>query len=116
MKNLFKQSTAFLTICVFLLSCKKETSNHISTTDIYIAGSYVNNLEIACYWKNGTRVDLSDGTTDAGAYSIVVTGNDVYVSGYYDDHLCYWKNSVKTILPVPENRDGYAYSLFIHTY
>jgi hypothetical protein len=41
---------------------------------VYAAGYYINDSgkEVACYWQDGTRHDLSDGTTHVEARSIVV--------------------------------------------
>jgi hypothetical protein len=55
---------------------------------------------VAAYWKNGQRVDLTDGTTtDARANAVYVYNGDVYVAGYYNDGsndvAAYWKNGVK---------------------
>ncbi|SHN46143.1 hypothetical protein [Chitinophaga sp. CF418] len=49
------------------------------------------------YWKNGETIQLTDGTTYAGASAIAMSGNDVYVAGYQNNLAgepvaTYWKN------------------------
>ncbi len=36
---------------------------------------------VAMYWKDTTKVNLTEGSTDAQARSIKVVGNDVFVLG-----------------------------------
>ncbi len=69
------------------------------TVDVYVAGyefvqyKYVNTAK---YWKNGIATTLSDGSKDALAYSIFVSGSDIYVTGSEFGTNCYlakyWKN------------------------
>jgi len=64
----------------------------VSGTDVYVAGyQYVTTQTgpttfttnpVAMYWKNGVPVQLTDGLNAAIAYSIFVSGPNVYVSGY----------------------------------
>ena len=59
--------------------------------------------ETATYWKNESRIDLSDGSAVSTATSIAVSGNDVYVvgisvngsviNGSQNTIAKYWKNS-----------------------
>jgi len=90
-----------------------------SNGDVYIAGYYesgsgYNSTWTACSWKNGIMADLSvpDGIHYIDIAGIAVSPNgDVYIAGDYesgsrDDNtytstLCYWKNGVRTDLPVP---------------
>jgi hypothetical protein len=86
-------------------SCKKSSSsvsNLPKPLNIYVAGYRTNNqgvngaVDTATYWKNGAPVALSDGTNNAHANSIAVSGTDVYVAG--DEYngmnnvAKYWKN------------------------
>jgi len=58
------------------------------------------------YWKNGAVTTLTDGTTNVFPNSIAVSGNNVFVCGWYDVNpdtysykFAYWKNGQMTILP-----------------
>ncbi len=67
--------------------------------DIYVAGYDYKGKWIAKYWKNGIPVNLTDGTKNAYAYSIHVSGSDIYVLGQEEDvqgnYISkYWKNGV----------------------
>lgn len=57
---------------------------------------------IAKLWKNGVATNLTNGTTDAKALSVVINGTDVYVAGYESNGTNkvakYWKNGVATNL------------------
>jgi hypothetical protein len=100
-------------------SCQKEISSEVANTntstqvDVYVAG-YVADLSagIPAYWKNGRLVLIDSahynvpiyyGLSGAGARSITVSGNNVYLGGYEvvispysGDHypgIC-WKNGI----------------------
>jgi hypothetical protein len=54
---------------------------------------------VATLWKNGTAVSLTDGLHSSIAYSVFISGPDVYVAGYAaqteegtDNEATYWKN------------------------
>jgi hypothetical protein len=116
-------------ISVWLFGCKKELSyiqasstqasskNTSTQVDVYVAGTEESGSGyVAKYWKNGQAVSLTDGTTYAAAYSIFVSGNDVYVCGnvgYVVDAVTspqayYWKNGSPIILGA-----GYARSIAV---
>ena len=50
-------------------------------------------IAIAMYWKNGTPVYLSDGSSNAYANAITV-GSDIYVAGSVNNRAVYWKNGI----------------------
>ncbi len=73
----------------------------IHKNDIYLAGylwSSGDPTAIACYWKNGQRVNLTDGKVHAIARSIFVTDDHVYVSGVIGQQAVYWKDGEATVL------------------
>ncbi|MDR2718502.1 MAG: hypothetical protein LBB89_10645 [Treponema sp.] len=86
------------------------------TTGISTSNGY---LYTACYWVDGTRVDLpqpskiQDATDTTG---IVVANGTVYVSGQYRQRendrdstvACYWANSTKIDLPNGASTSGIA--------
>ena len=80
------------------LSCKKEISPAVGTPpNVYVAGNETNGtISAAVYWKNGTRVILSDVSKSSQANSIVVSGNNVFVAGAESNGIYYvakyWKN------------------------
>lgn len=84
------------------------TAISVSGGNTFVGGYIKNsqNKQVACYWENNQRTDLSDGLSDAIVNSIFVDGNDVYAAGQYssviDNNIypiaCYWKNGIKTDL------------------
>lgn len=62
----------------------------------------------AAYWINGVETDLTDGSAPAAINSIVISGTDVYLAGYYNQGqnantwgepvAACWKN--QTLLPL----------------
>jgi formylmethanofuran dehydrogenase subunit C len=83
--------------------------------NVYVSGIYsdlVNdgynfNYGTACYWKDGTRIDLPiPDETKSTTTGISVQGSNVYVSGTYsyknsfNSTACYWLNETRTDLTV----------------
>ena len=91
-------------------SCKKSnTPTPAKQVDVYVAGGIqavntLNNANIACYWKNGSIVKLSDSLTAALSTGIAIDQNDVYVAGYHlqassgNAKAVYWKNGKEITL------------------
>jgi len=111
----------FVIPCLILISCAKTANNgnsvppHDSTsvTNIYIAGDNGTNPIL---WKNGIADTLS--STIGSASQVIVSGSDVYVSGFYQGiqdtnssgnptppsmgQYTYWKNGI------PNNIGGFG--------
>jgi hypothetical protein len=88
----------FLFLLTFVVSCKTDDletlEQKVNSVDLYVAGKENN---IACYWKNNIKTDLTNGTGITSS-KIIVENNDVYVLGIsnvapYNHYL--WKNNVK---------------------
>ncbi len=93
--------------------------NKATITDVYVAGQTFTaaNTSVATYWKNGTPVNLTDGSHWAVAYSIFVSGSDVYVAGIEagdTNHWIakYWKNGAAVAL-TDGTQDAFAQSIFL---
>src|SRR5690606_28029676 len=71
---------------------------------------------IGTLWKNGTAHNLTDGTYEVRAYSVSVSGGDVYIVGYVDNSTTrvatLWKNGVAQDLSDGTNTT-YARSVFV---
>jgi len=95
-------------LIVFLISCQKERHNSVTVvpvppSDVYVAGWEDNGTnDVAKVWKNGVATSLTNGSNDAYANSVYVSGADVYVAGTEDngtnDVAKVWKNGVATSL------------------
>jgi hypothetical protein len=76
--------------------------------DIYVAGhNYipVSGKHYAMLWKNGAAnaTYLTDGTNQAEAFTVVVSGSDIFVGGYDGNQARVWKNGVPMELANSEN-------------
>ena len=109
MKHLF-QTICILPFAFFcMVGCKKniDTSlkgkNNNNTPNFYLAGQSNGK---PCLWINGTKNILS--ASDGSANQILINGNDIYVTGYYElpgnnlnpggfipMQCVYWKNGVE---------------------
>ena len=82
----------------------------VSDNNVYVAGRHQKTKGnwVACIWKNGKVMDVTDGSNMARLYDICVLGNDIYVAGYeINDEIGtqgkYWKNGKPTLL---ENKNA----------
>lgn len=98
---------------------KEEGGQTPGSITVYTAGYYVNSakIEVACYWKNNTKFDLTDGTSGARAHDITVVDDVVYTAGYYrvGTNLipCYWINNQKCDLcALPANGEAMAIEVY----
>lgn len=86
----------------------------IHQSDIYMAGYLYgySSPNIACYWKNGQRVTLTEGNVNAIATSVFATDTHVYASGTINDQAVYWKDGVAINLTT-EGTFSMANSIFV---
>lgn len=96
----------------------------VSGGDVYVAGKEYGYdgtfYSKPMYWKNGKAVILDDGGCHCSLVNfVVVSGNDVYVSGaapteYSPQRAVYWKNG-KLVIPdnIPGNFGSEANSVFV---
>ena len=68
--------------------------------DIYISGtSFTYGIPQAAYLKNGNIVRFNEhDNTHSHANSVVARKNNIYLSGDYNGHPCYWTNGNRTML------------------
>ena len=80
--------------------------------DVYVAGYEINanGTYLAKYWKNGLAISLTDGSKNAIAKGIAVSGKDVFIVGEDDGFATLWKNGQSTKLT---ERKGVAEAIFI---
>ena len=93
-------------ISVSNISCKTDPGSifkdgHSGKPIVLVAGySGANGTShVAKYWVDGQETALSNGTNDAYANSIVVSGSDIYIAGT-DAVPVYWQNNTETKLPI----------------
>jgi hypothetical protein len=77
----------------------------VANDTVYVSGWYRqgesnDDPTTACYWANGTRIDLANGTSASG---IAAANGNVYVIGYFRQGSvsipCYWVNGERRALP-----------------
>lgn len=76
--------------------------------DVYVAGYEYSGKIVAILWKNGVAQNLTDGSNDANANFVLVSGSDVYVAGMDNGSAILWKNGVEQKL-----NGTNAYSVFV---
>jgi len=91
-----------------------ENLFNLTKPTIYITGyEDTDDYRIACYWVNGLKCSLSDGSSYATANAISLVNNDVYIVGQDGKEACYWINGLKYSL-TDGNRNAAAYDIFIN--
>lgn len=86
----------------------------IPPVDIYISGQQrINNMDVACYWKNGDFFPVTDQTKASWAEDIVVNNGTVYLAGSFDNKPCFWENGVRTDLN-PQLFRGFVHKMLIN--
>jgi Carboxypeptidase regulatory-like domain len=82
----------------------------VNGNDVYVLGDEVDStvngyVSIIKLWKNGVLTNITNGTTEASAYSMDVYNGDVYIcgterTGNNAQISKVWKNGIATVLPV----------------
>ncbi len=100
------------------ISCKKisipffKEGNFGDPPSVIVVGKEFNGTNnVAKAWADGKEIDLSDGTRDASANSVSLSGNDAYVAGN-DAGPVFWKNGAENHLSDPSLSVGLAHSIF----
>lgn len=105
LKITIKTLLAVQFVCCLLISCTDDAQE--KSPVIYVAGYERSTTTItqnqATIWENGSPTRLTDGSREAMAYSITVSGADVYAAGF-EKNLSnisiakYWKNGTSVNL------------------
>lgn len=84
-----------LSIGLIFNACKKKAADDSQNVDVYAVGYEKNqqNIMVAKMWKNGVATSLTDGSADAVANEIVVSGTDVYIVGFEMDNTARYRNA-----------------------
>lgn len=102
-----KKTLFVLTLSLLLFSCRKKKDVPAPPPDVYVSGYYeTSNLDRkACYWKNGTRMELhpaGEVLTESISHGMTQAGGDIYICGFIEQNgkkrACYWKNGAVQFL------------------
>jgi predicted heme/steroid binding protein len=87
----------------------------VTDTDTFVAGQAYRidaHGSRAVLWKNGEAQHLTDGSQEACAWRVNVSGADVYVAGYEGNRAVLWKNGEAQHL-TDGSQKAHAWSLFV---
>ena len=85
----------------------------VKNSDVYVAGSFSNG---SCYWKNGTKINLTT-SADSEAFGIIVNDNgNVITGGYFMSKHHYlvparWDGTKRKNMTKPDGGDAEIYDL-----
>ena len=90
----------------------ESSTSGAPSVKVYTAGFYKDgDKEVACYWKDTTKIDLpGDDIHNSIASSIFVSDNTVYTAGSIRNNTiaCYWKGENRTDLNNDVNEETWA--------
>src|SRR5690606_30472280 len=103
-----------LSLTLLTVACKKDKNEPQYQTDVYAIVSEYDSDRPYSLWKNG---EVQYSLTDNGeAFSVYVSGSDVYVAGYVDNGTkkvaTLWKNGVAQDLS-DGTHSAIAYSVYV---
>ena len=112
------------TMVLLFSSCKKSSNSPApnptpgNSGSVYAVGYESNGtVTVAKYWKDNVAVNLTDGTRNAQASGIYISGSDVYISGFEMNAsgiqvAKYWKNGTEVVLS-DGTRNELAYAIAV---
>jgi hypothetical protein len=77
------KTLTFLTLTLFSFGCSESNDDKPKElkTVVYVAGNESNDFRnVVTLWKDGVAKPITDGSKNAEANSVYVSGKDVYVS------------------------------------
>lgn len=110
-------SLGFLSGCGSNTNATGSNTNTPPITDVYVAGyeSSAAGPDTAVYWKDGVPTTLPDQNLGSQAFSIAVSGSNVYLAGRVNngtvDVATYWNNGTAVAL-TDGTREAVATSIF----
>jgi hypothetical protein len=120
MKNLAK-TLIYLSVFSLSISCSNDDNNsNPLEANVFVVGRVDNTItsSYAKIWNNNDATSLTNGNSFAGAQSVLVYNNDIYVAGYaYEEGRSlakYWKNGIEhNITTSTNNSQAWLSSIFV---
>ncbi|WP_294082001.1 hypothetical protein [Proteiniphilum sp. UBA5384] len=117
----------FLSICLlttlFFSGCgqdslpeegQEETGEWPTGQNVFVAGfeNIQDEKPVARLWKNGKMEKLTNGNNSSRAYTVYVSGDDVYAAGVEDNKARLWKNGI--VQNIADDKDAIVFfSVFV---